>query len=61
MSIQTPPSRDDVPEGQISVPFGGRLFQPRSSSAEPQLPPSDYSFLARQDPHQQGRSTYYGR
>ena len=27
VSIQTPPSQDDVPEGQIPVPFSGRAFQ----------------------------------
>ena len=62
VSIQTPPAPDDPPEAQIPVPFGGRPFLPRSASAEPQLPPGDYSVLeSRQDPHQQGRSTYYGR
>ena len=60
VSIQTPPAPDDPPEAQIPVPFGGRPFLRRSASAEPQ--PGDYSVLeSRQDPHQQGRSTYYGR
>ena len=62
VSIQTPPTPDGVPEGQIPVPFGGRPLLPRSTSAEPQAPSGDYSVLqTRQDPHQQGRSTYYGR
>ena len=62
VSIQTPPATDDPPEAQIPVPFAGRPLPPRSASAEPQLPPGDYSVLeSRRDPHQQGRSTYYGR
>ena len=61
VSIQTPPALDNPSEAQIPVPFGGRPFLPRSASAEPQRPQGDYSALARQDPHQQGRSTYYGR
>ena len=61
VSIQTPPIQDEVPEGQIPVPFSGRPLQPRSMSAEPQLPLGEYSHLeSRQDPNQQGRSTYYG-
>ena len=62
VSIQTPPSQDDTPQGQIPAPFTGRAFQLRSNSAEPQLPPGDYSVLeSRRDPNQQGRSTYCGR
>ena len=62
MSIQTPPTPDEVPLGQIPVPFAGRQLPPRSTNAEPKAPSADYSVLqSRQDPHQQGRSTYYGR
>ena len=67
VSIQSPPSRDDPPEGQvpvgqISAPFSGRPFQLRSTSAEPQLPQGEYPSLElRRDPNRQGRSTYYGR
>ena len=62
VSIQTPPTPDEVPLGQIPVPFAGRQLPPRSTSAEPTAPSADYSVLqSRQDPHQQGRSTYYGR
>ena len=62
VSIQTPPPTDGVPEEQIPVPFAGRPMLPRSTSAEPQAPPGDHSVLqSRQDPHRQGRSTYYGR
>ena len=62
VSIQTPPSQDEPPQGQAPAHFTGRPFQLRSTSAEPQLPPGDYSLLeSRRDPHQQGRSTYYGR
>ena len=62
VSIQTPPPTDGVPEAQRPVPFAGRPLLPRSTSAEPQAPSGDYSVLpSRQDPHQQGRSTYYGR
>ena len=62
VSIQTPPTADEVPLGQIPVPFAGRQLPPRSTSAEPKAPSVDYSVLqSRQDPHQQGRSTLYGR
>ena len=62
VSIQTPPALDNPSEAQIPVPFAGRPLLPRSASAEPQLPQGDYSVLeSRQDPHQQGRSTYCGR
>ena len=61
VSIQTPPSQDEAPVG-THAPFTGRAFQLRSTSAESHLPPGDYSLLeSRQDPQQQGRSTYYGR
>ena len=62
VSIQTPPTPDGVPVGQIRVPFAGRPPPLRSTSAEPQAQSGDYSVLqSRQDPNQQGRSTYYGR
>ena len=62
VSIQTPPNPDEVPLGQIPVPFAGRQLSSRSISAEPKAPSADYPVLqSRQDPHQQGRSTYYGR
>ena len=62
VSIQAPPNPDEVPLGQIPVPFAGRQLSSRSISAEPKAPSADYSVLqSRQDPHQQGRSTYYGR
>ena len=62
VSIQTPPNPDEVPLGQIPVPFEGRQLSSRSISAEPKAPSTDYSVVqSRQDPHQQGRSTYYGR
>ena len=39
VSIQTPPTQDEVPEGQILVPFAGRPFFPdqlaRSHSSQP--------------------------
>ena len=58
--IRTP--QEDSPQGRIPAPFTGRAYQLRSSSAEPQLPPGENSLLeSRQDPQQQGRSTYYGR
>ena len=61
VSIQTPPQQGTTEEGQNPGLFTGRPFQLRSNSAEPQLPPGDYSLLeSRQDPNQQGRSTYYG-
>ena len=62
VSIQTPPNPDEIPLGQIPVPFAGRQLSSRSISAEPTAPSADPSILqSRQDPHQQGRSTYYGR
>ena len=62
VSIQTPPTPDEVPVGQIPAPFAGRPLLPRSTSAEPHAPSGDYTVLqTRQDPNQQGRSTYYGR
>ena len=63
VSIQTPPNPDEIPLGQIPVPFvEGRQLSSRSISAEPKASPADYSVVrSRQDPHQHGRSTYYGR
>ena len=62
VSIQTPPNPDEIPLGQIPVPFAGRQLSSRSISAEPGAPSADSPILqSRQDPHQQGRSTYYGR
>ena len=62
VSIQAPPTSDEIPLGQIPVPFVGRQLSSRSISAEPKAPSADSPILqSRQDPHQQGRSTYYGR
>ena len=62
VSIQAPPNPDDIPLGHIPVPFEGRQLSSRSISAEPNAPPADHSVVqSRQDPNQQGRSTYYGR
>ena len=42
VSIQTPPNPDEIPLGQIPVPFEGRQLSSRSISAEPKAPSADY-------------------
>ena len=41
VSIQTPPNPDEIPLGQIPVPFAGRQLSSRSISAEPKAPSAD--------------------